>query len=619
MELKLKWIHYPFVKLLICLLVGIAVAMWLEIYVRYFYFQKIAIITASIVLLGISIISYVKQQLKHLLTYSFMLIGMLLYFSKQKPQITNDLSNHYYYGEIISHPKLKPKHQSFQIKLYNHKNYHAIIQAIYSIKTTVKKGDLIVFKGKLKSIQKREHQYETNFYDYFKRQGISAQCFIKDHELKITGHSHHFITSIENYILKIKNILEKRIKNKTSNTRSSNLLAGLLIGSRNQLDTEELNLFSTTGTIHVMAISGMHIILIYQLIIMIIKLINLSQNHWSVNVVICITIWLYISICGFSGSTVRAGIAITMILMSKVIYRNTQPVNMIAGTAFMMLWYKPNYIYDIGFALSFLAIIGIQSMNSNANNTTWSIKKYIVDNAIICLAAQLFTFPYSCYLFEQFPCYFLIANLIAIPMTTLLLFLGIGITLLGDIPIINKILNHCINLCSDILYYSLNKINDIPYASLKIRHLEFVHIILIYLIITTCIYLIYSKKIKTSYYLLCISLILFTIRIISWSKQHLNTDIYIVSHLNKPIIYMSDATNIYTNATSYKNAVKFIATHSYKHKKNTPIGLDRIVFKKNNELYCLKYDNYFVYFNQVNKNKIDTFDLKEKSTHLIEL
>ena len=84
---------------------------------------------------------------------------------------------------------------------------------------------------------------------------------------------------------------------------------------------------------------------------------------------------------------------------------------------------------------------------------------------------------------------------------------------------------------------------------------------------------------------------------------------------------MSDATNIYTNSTSYKNknVVNFIATHSYKHKKNTPIGLDRIVFKKNNELYCLKYDNYFVYFNQVNKNKIDTFDLKEKSTHLIEL
>ena len=426
---------------------------------------------------------------------------------------------------------------------------------------------------------------------------------------------------IENYILKLKASLELRIKNKTSNIRSSNLLAGLLIGSRNQLDTEELNLFSTTGTIHVMAISGMHIILIYQLIIMTIKLLNLSQNHWSVNVLICITIWLYISICGYSGSTIRAGIAITMVLISKIIYKNTQSINIIAGTAFIMLWYNPNYIYDIGFALSFLAIIGIQTINSNENKKTSSIRKYITDNILICIMAQLFTFPYSCYLFQQFPTYFLLTNLIAIPITTLLLFLGIGIMLLGDIKVFNQLLNYCINLCSDMLYFTLNKINHIPYASLKIRHLEFYQTIIIYFFITVCVYFIYSKKIKVSYYLLYISIFLFIVRIITWTEQHLKTNIYILYDFQKPMVCMSDANNIYISAAPKKNkrVQRFTEIQCYKHKKTMPIEFHKVLFKKNNIIYSIKYDNYFVYFNQVNQNKIDTIDFKEKSTHLIEL
>ncbi|RZK98297.1 MAG: ComEC/Rec2 family competence protein, partial [Pedobacter sp.] len=208
----------------------------------------------------------------------------------------------------------------------------------------------------------------------------------------------------------------------------------LILGYRADLDKATLSTYSRTGTIHALSVSGMHVGLVYLVLNWLLSM--MSHSKWTsvVKMLIILTcIWFYALLTGFSPSVLRSVIMLTVFIIANSFNRNTNNYNILAFTAFSLLVYNPYLIWDIGFQLSFLAVIGLiwlQPMIQGWLDTKigWMNKLFSV--IAMSLAAQIVTFPFSIYYFHQFPVYFLIGNLfIMIPIAGIM-YLGILILLL---------------------------------------------------------------------------------------------------------------------------------------------------------------------------------------------
>jgi competence protein ComEC len=241
----------------------------------------------------------------------------------------------------------------------------------------------------------------------------------------------------------------------------------------------------------------MHVVLIYQCLAFMASLFRLRQHGIVFNLTILLLIWFYIFITGLQASASRAAIMITLVLLSKIVQRDNQNTNSLFATAFLMLLYNPYYLADAGFILSFLAVAGILISSSlviqESNN---KIVAYFFNASLISMAAQTATFPYSVHLFHQFPVYFLLANLIVVPLTTLLLFLAIVLLLAYDVPYLNELLVLLIERFTDGLFYILQCISYLPYPTISHISLSTVELLFLYAALLMAILLFIQRQVK---------------------------------------------------------------------------------------------------------------------------
>ncbi|MBC7488098.1 MAG: ComEC/Rec2 family competence protein, partial [Cytophagaceae bacterium] len=179
----------------------------------------------------------------------------------------------------------------------------------------------------------------------------------------------------------------------------------------------------------------------------------------------------------------------------------------------LMLLYNPYYLADAGFILSFLAVIGIVISSSlSLKESKNKITTYLFNASLISTAAQTATFPYSIHLFHQFPIYFLLANLIVVPLTTLLLFLSITFLIFYSIPYLSDFFIWCIEFLTDSLFYILKLISCLPWPVISHISLSTLEMFLLYAALSMTILLFMQRNIKwlwgitLSLTLLCTSL-----------------------------------------------------------------------------------------------------------------
>ena len=204
------------------------------------------------------------------------------------------------------------------------------------------------------------------------------------------------------------------------------VLSALLLGIRTQVSPEVLNNYSVTGAMHILAVSGLHIGILY----IVLSWIFVFLRGKTKGVLIIAIIWLYSFITGFSPSVERAAIMFSMITIAKEFKLYANIYNTLAASAMISLILNPLDMYDIGFQLSYLAVLGIVYCNSLAKHVFEprnKIVKYFWEIVYVSLSAQLFTLPLTIYYFGQFPTYFLFTNLVAIPVSFIAMILGIAV------------------------------------------------------------------------------------------------------------------------------------------------------------------------------------------------
>lgn len=207
------------------------------------------------------------------------------------------------------------------------------------------------------------------------------------------------------------------------------IVDALVLGVTDDIDDEIRMDYASTGVIHVLAVSGLHVGVIYGVIIFFLKRFNRSrQGKWLVALFSMAILWGYAFVTGLSPSVLRAVAMFSVALIAGPIQRKPNALNTLGVSAFVLLLLQPSMILSVGFQLSYAAVLGIivfyPVLNRLRGKQKGRLTRWLWQMTCVSLAAQLLTFPLTLYYFHQFPLYFLLANLVAIPAGTLLLIGG---------------------------------------------------------------------------------------------------------------------------------------------------------------------------------------------------
>jgi competence protein ComEC len=253
--------------------------------------------------------------------------------------------------------------------------------------------------------------------------------------------------------------------------RENGLSKALLIGYRENLDKEIVNAYTNTGVIHVIAISGLHLGLIYGILAFFMKPLQRKKKFLPFRAAfICIFLWIFSILCGASPSVLRSALMFTCLLAGEVLQKENYIENALASSAFILLCYDPIVLQDIGFQLSYAAVGSLIAFNKSINSI------YSPDNMIISfawnsvstsIAAQVLTTPLVLFHFHQFPLLFILSNLVAVPLSGIILVLLILLCLLSPLAFIAGPIARMAEYLTFIMNIQIDRLNSISFALVR--------------------------------------------------------------------------------------------------------------------------------------------------------
>ncbi|WP_116786862.1 ComEC/Rec2 family competence protein [Flavobacterium psychrotrophum] len=342
-------------------------------------------------------------------------------------------------------------------------------------------GDVIFVTGTLRPITPALNPYQFDYAAYMEKQNIFHQIKLKDNYLasgKDKGFNYH--------INHLRKTLISSFSIQHFSPATQNLINALLFGQRQDMDTETNTDYTNAGVIHILAISGLHFTLLFAMLNWLLApLKRLRKSGIVVHfVTILALMWLFAFLTGLSASVVRSVVMFSFLMVGEAMRRRVSIYNSLAVSALVLLLVKPAFLFDAGFQLSYLAVLGIVWLQPIYKK--WPRSKYRLiamtqDLVAVSLAAQLAVLPLSLYYFNQFPLLFLLANIVVIPLSNAVLVLGIITLILNFIfPTlaiwVGKLLEFCIIIMNGFIKWIAS------FESLVIKNIPFT------LLLNLCLY-----------------------------------------------------------------------------------------------------------------------------------
>ncbi len=288
---------------------------------------------------------------------------------------------------------------------------------------TLLPGDRFLVSGQIKPISDPLNPDDFDYQYYLTTKDIYHKLYVKQHHHLLIQHNP---TKFSSLAYQIKTACNNRLKANIIQKENYGVAEALLLGYKYDIDNQTNLIFARTGTLHVLAVSGMHVGLIYGLLTWILgALTRFKLGKYFKFGIIVLGIWSYAFISGMGASILRAVVMFSFISLAQISGRKTHTFNLLAASACILFLFDPLCLFDPGFQLSYSAVAGIILIYPLLKKYCYSkfiVLKYIKELLALTLSAQVFTLPFSVFYFGQFPNLFLIANLLIIPLTTILIF-----------------------------------------------------------------------------------------------------------------------------------------------------------------------------------------------------
>lgn len=368
-----------------------------------------------------------------------------------------------------------------------------------------KYGDLLEVHGKLQPIPGASYPEQFDYAAMMWARGINRRIFTEPQHIQWRGNEGNPILTLS---FQAAYWTGEQLAAHFS-PRIAAVLSSLLIGLRSNIEPQDLEAFKNTGTLHVLAVSGMHIALIYGVLMWLMSAVPWRIPSFVTLTFVAVCIWTYACISGFSASVSRAALMCSVMLLGKGIKRNSSLANNLSATAFILLLWEPRWLMDAGFLLSFTAVAGILIFQPlfERRQPKHKIAKSIWNLLSVSLAAQLGTLPVSLYYFHQFAAYFLIGNLLIIPLSTVALFGGLLFLPFCTTPYLGAMILSCTKVTTTLLLDAASWIGSWPNALLNSWYVSGIEAILLCVVLCGCAWYFSSTSAKP-WMLLC-ALLLF--------------------------------------------------------------------------------------------------------------
>lgn len=353
------------------------------------------------------------------------------------------------YVGVIQEPLLeKPK--TYQCKVSTDGKEVLIYLPKDSLSASLSVGDELLFYTRIDSSRNREEFPTFDYATFLYHEGVSGTAFVAADAWKKSSDETHGGWKIR--ALQIRERILRKYEEWGVGTAQLPVLSALTLGYQGDLDKEMREAYSVAGIAHVLALSGMHIGIIWFLLNGLFRVLLKKRLKWVKGMVVVGLLWGFAFVVGLEASVVRAVIMCMLMEISRLAGVRHLSMQTLSVAAFFMLLYDPFYLFDVGFQLSFVAVASILFFYPLIN-ACLSVKirviKWVWGILSVSMAAQLGTAPLVMYYFSNFSVYFLFTNLVASLLVPFIIYGAVAMVLLSGIPglqyYVVKIVNELVN------------------------------------------------------------------------------------------------------------------------------------------------------------------------------
>ena len=347
----------------------------------------------------------------------------------------------------------------------------------------IHKGDRIVLPNAWTPIRSAGNPFEFDYSKYCRRNGFTHQQFTAASTIRLIDTN----ARVSSIIDKTHSYASGMLANYINDTATLGLLQAMLLGDETNFNKDTRQDYAETGIIHIVAISGSHVMLLFQLISLL--FFWLRNNKWSfIKYLFAVPIvCFYVMVAGTPVSAVRSAIMFSFIAVSLLFQKDRQALNQLLLTAFFMLLYEPMWLFSVGFQLSFVAVLSLiifykplfklAKPKNRITRTLWQI-------VIASIAAEILTAPIVIFYFHLFPLGFIIANVLAYLFMGIVLALGLLIIAVGKVSAIAKALVACVVFFVGVFNAVIHALQTLNPTSFKYIYISLAQIALVYVVIS---------------------------------------------------------------------------------------------------------------------------------------
>ncbi len=320
-------------------------------------------------------------------------------------------------------------------------------------------GDVLIVQGAPSELYSPANPFEFDYKRFLSFNNIYHQHFINSTK-KLVLQQRESKRDILFYSYKARLWAKDQLLTFIPGIKEQAIAMALVLGVKDGIDNELQRAYASSGAMHVLAVSGLHVGIIYGLILLLFKPIQHKAGaRWIVAATSIILLWIYAFITGLSPSVLRAVTMFSFIAIARPFGRATNIYNTLAGSAFLLLIINPFLIMSVGFQLSYLAVLGIVTIHRPLYmliEPRHRILDWVWNISCVSIAAQLATFSLGILYFHQFPTYFLVSNLFVIPGAIVILIGGVVLLAVSAFTpvalLVGKLLQYFIHILNEIVF-----------------------------------------------------------------------------------------------------------------------------------------------------------------------
>lgn len=400
-------------------------------------------------------------------------------------------------------------------------------------------GDVIMLKANYHNeVHPPQNPSEFNYKRYLSFHSVYHQSYLKSTDWKKTTENKGNI--VIRYAISLREQLLTIFKQNNISGEEYAVISALILGYTDEIDAHLIGAYSSAGAMHILSVSGLHVGIIYVVLNAMLFFLNRNRSTRIIKAIILILfLWGYAVLTGLSPAVLRSAAMLSFVVIGQSLNRNTNIYNTLATSVLVLLLFNPYLIMEVGFQLSYLAVLGIVLIHP-AIYKHWEAPNWLLRQIwgiiSVSIAAQLATFPLALLYFHQFPNYFLVSNLLVIPLSTLIIYAGIllmavsSFAMLADI--IGRTENHLVHYLNQIVY----SVEHLPYSMLKGIAITVTETWIVYFIMTFLFIYLLNKRIRYLYIGLSLTIVFLSFQFMESIEQRQQKK-FIVYAVPKTVAY----------------------------------------------------------------------------------